>query len=685
MKPLLPTDPPHIGRYRLNARLGVGGMGQVYLAHTVGGRPVVVKVIRPEHTNDTDFRARFAREAEAARRVGGFHTAQVVDSDPNADPPWIATAHIPGPSLQQAVQEHGPLQLPALRALAAGLAEGLEAIHTCGLVHRDLKPANIIMANDGPRIIDFGIARPLDASGMTQTGALIGTLSYMSPEQAQGQPVGPASDVFSLGTVLAFAATGANPFAADTMAATVLRVIGPAPEVDELPAELCPLIGSCWNHDPTQRPSPESIIGSFEDSTNIPFQGPTTPTSTQATPSHLPHKNITPDTPGEEAESELQRSSILRSLPRTKTFNDSIHTPAKPSQPENPTSYNQHRRDTRNETKGRRFRWILIRIAACIFALVFLMGSFYFWPYHEIELASIAIDTESATTSVSFSPDGSTIASGGRDDTIRLWDIETGENVSNFTGHESSVYSVAFSPDGTKIASGSMDDTIRLWDVETGQTIHVLTGHGDWVQSVAFSPDGATLVSGGGDGSVRLWNVASGENIDIRTHNTTVYSVAYSSDGSTFASGSSSDSQVRDSDTGDKITSFDHDVLNLSVALSPDGRTLATGTSSGAVHLRDISSEGDGIDFEAMHIIPIQEVLWRNKVEFHSVAFSPDGSMIAAGGSDDTVRLWDVDNEKRIGALLGHEDRVLSVAFSPDGNTLASSSEDGTIRLWKIP
>lgn len=686
LKPLLPTDPPRIGRYRLNARLGIGGMGQVYLAHTVSGRPVVVKVIRPEHIDDTDFRARFSREAEAARRVGGFHTAQVVDSDPNADPPWIATAHIPGPSLQQAVQEHGPLQMPVLLTLAAGLAEGLEAIHACGLVHRDLKPANIIMAGDGPRIIDFGIARPLDVSGMTQTGTVLGTLSYMSPEQAQGQPVGPASDIFSLGTVLAFAATSINPFAADTMAATVLRIIGPSPVVDELPAELRSLIVSCWSHDPEQRPSLESIIRSFEGKTNTPCPRKITPASIEATSSYLPQKNITVDTTEERVESELQRPPNLRYLPKTKSFGDSPHTQIKPPRSPNSKPNDPHLKDTRNNPLGNRSRKILVHGAICSIALTLLVMSFYFWPYHELEVESDVIEAKGSTNSVSFSPDGTMLASGGQDETIRLWDLETGESISTFSGHERSVESVDFSPDGTMIASGSMDETIRLWNIDTGQAVNVLIGHSEGVKSVAFSPDGTTIVSGSSDGTVRRWDVTSGENIDSRTSTNafTVYSVAYSPDGNTFASGSN-DSQTRSSDTGEKIYSFDHDVLNLSVDFSPNGRSLATGTSSGVVHLRGIETTENSVDFKALHIIPIQQILWGNKVEFNSVSFSPDGSIIAAGGSDDTVRLWDVENEKRIGALVGHEDEVHTVTFSPDGNTLVSSSRDGTIRLWQLP
>lgn len=190
-----PGDPRQVGPYRLTGRLGAGGMGQVFLGVSPGGRAVAVKVIRAEHASNPQFRARFAREVQAAQRVGGFHTAPVVDADPEAELPWLVTAFIPGPSLHQVVSEQGPLALGAVRGLGAGLAEGLAAIHACGVVHRDLKPGNVIMAEDGPRIIDFGIARPADASSLTSTGVVIGMFAYMSPEQVRGERAGPASDV----------------------------------------------------------------------------------------------------------------------------------------------------------------------------------------------------------------------------------------------------------------------------------------------------------------------------------------------------------------------------------------------------------------------------------------------------------------------------------------------------------
>ncbi|MEW2357606.1 protein kinase [Spirillospora sp. NPDC029432] len=270
--PLRPSDPRRLGPYRLVGRLGSGGMGQVYLGRSPGGRPVAVKVIHAPLAAQERFRSRFAREAEAARRVGGFHTAQVVDVNADADPPWLVTAYVPGPSLRAAVREHGPLAADLLPALGAGLAEGLAAVHACGLVHRDLKPGNVILAADGPRIIDFGIAHAEDASTVTAAGALLGTPSYMSPEQARSAgEVEPPSDVFALGCVLAFAATGRGPFDAASAAAAVHRVLNEEPDLSAVPETLRDLVAACLSKDPSARPLVPEILRALE-----PHQ-PTTP------------------------------------------------------------------------------------------------------------------------------------------------------------------------------------------------------------------------------------------------------------------------------------------------------------------------------------------------------------------------------------------------------------------------
>ncbi len=265
MDSLRPGDPASVGGYRLLGRLGAGGMGQVFLGESPGGRMVAVKLIHPAHAGTPHFRERFAREIQAARRVGGFHTAPVVDADPHADPPWMVTAYIEGPSLQDAVDRYGPMPPGRLRALGGGLAEGLAAIHASGLVHRDLKPANVILAADGPRIIDFGIARAVDAtSGLTTTGSVVGTISYMSPEQIRGESIGSASDVFSLGCVLAFAATGRPPFSGDSAVAVMFRIVNQPPDLTGVAeAGLAGLITRCLAKTAAERPAVRAVLAAF--------------------------------------------------------------------------------------------------------------------------------------------------------------------------------------------------------------------------------------------------------------------------------------------------------------------------------------------------------------------------------------------------------------------------------------
>ena len=260
MRELQPGDPQLIGPYRLRGRLGAGGMGRVYLGLSPGGRAVAVKVIRADLAQDTEFRARFRREVGVARRVSGLFTAPVIDADVESPVPWLATVYVRGPSLADAVSEHGPLPAASVLVLARGLAEGLNAIHAAGVVHRDLKPANVLLAEDGPRLIDFGISRAVEASALTHTGLVVGSPGFMSPEQAEGREVGPPSDVFSLGAVLAFTATGQGPFGSGSTPALVYRVVYCGPQLDLVPAEVRPLIDRCLAKDPARRPTADDLL-----------------------------------------------------------------------------------------------------------------------------------------------------------------------------------------------------------------------------------------------------------------------------------------------------------------------------------------------------------------------------------------------------------------------------------------
>jgi len=255
-QPLSAGDPAVVGPYRLRARLGAGGMGQVYLGESGSGRRVAVKVVRAEIARDPGFRRRFRREVELAMKAGGFWTAPVVDADPDAPTPWVASQYVPGPSLAEHVAAHGPLDEAALRQLAGGLAEALQAFHRIGLVHRDLKPSNVLLLDDGPRVIDFGISKALeDDSGtaLTATGTVLGTPAFMSPEQAVGREVGEPSDIFSLGSVLTFAATGRGPFGDGSTHALLFRVVHEQPVLSGVPSGVLPLIAACMSKEPGDR------------------------------------------------------------------------------------------------------------------------------------------------------------------------------------------------------------------------------------------------------------------------------------------------------------------------------------------------------------------------------------------------------------------------------------------------
>ncbi|MFE3858999.1 protein kinase [Streptomyces goshikiensis] len=261
MQPLEAGEPRTIGAYRLLGRLGAGGMGRVYLGRSAGGRTVAVKIVHPHFASDEEFRARFRREVEAARRVGGEWTAPVLDADPDAPVPWVATGYVAGPSLDRAVASHGPLPQACVRAVGAGLARALVAVHGLGLVHRDVKPSNVMLTLDGPRLIDFGIARATDGTAsLTSTGVSIGSPGYMSPEQILGKGVTAAADVFSLGAVLAFAASGRPPFTGDNSATLLYKVVHEPPELGAIePGQLRELVAACLAKAAADRPEPRAL------------------------------------------------------------------------------------------------------------------------------------------------------------------------------------------------------------------------------------------------------------------------------------------------------------------------------------------------------------------------------------------------------------------------------------------
>ena len=321
--------PEYAGHYRLESRLGSGGMGVVHLARSTSGLKLAVKVVHAEFARDPEFRGRFRQEVAAARRVSGAFTAPVVDADPEAERPWMATLFIPGPTLAEQVKQHGPLPASQLRRLMAGLAEALRDIHRVGVVHRDLKPSNVLLAEDGPKVIDFGISRPSDSELRTETGKLIGTPPFMAPEQFRSpREVGPAADIFALGSVLVHAATGQGPFDSDSPYIVAYQVVHDEPDLTGVPDGLAPLVLRCLAKEPEDRPAPDelmrelrSVAASYDTQAFIPMQRMGTDASGTgagehagapvAEPPHGPAEDLAPSGPAEKRSVEAGEASGL--------------------------------------------------------------------------------------------------------------------------------------------------------------------------------------------------------------------------------------------------------------------------------------------------------------------------------------------------------------------------------------
>lgn len=714
MEALQAGDPGKVGHYRLIGRLGEGGMGRVYLGLSPGGRQVAVKLIHPGQAG-RQFRERFAREVEAARRVGGFHTALVVDADPAGDPPWMVTAYIQGPSLSEAVLERGPFGLAQARALGAGLAEGLAAIHACGLVHRDLKPSNVILAEDGPRIIDFGIARAAEASRMTTAGLVVGTYSYMSPEQVAGEVAGPASDVFSLGCTLAFAVTGRAPFGDESIVSVVRRISSEPPDLAEVPEEygFRQLLSECLAKDPDDRPRLPDLLDRL------------TAAGTGADPAPSGAAEAPPPGPGYAPTSTMRGGGHLATDQGAGTWRSGEQLTGR-DMPEIWPAAAPVAAPATATAAARRWPYGKALAAAGV-ALVALLGTGLGIllsgaspkPHHLAGAQPASSSSRPASSGGASSGGASSAAAtsltpptrpqvtlhdpGGKqvfgdvfrsdsvlatgDNTARayVWNVRAGKLTTTLRDPGgSSVNDMAYSPHSDSLATADATVNIFLWQAATGKLTATLRNPDGANYSVAFSPDGGHLAAGSRAGRIYLWDVAAGKAGSAPAAalrdpgGKNVYGVAFSPDGSLLAAADTNGKAYLWNVATGKLTATFADPVSkgiYDIAFSPDGKFLAVsdsvGDAGGVVYLWNVAG---GKLAASLHPI--------DGGNLADIAFSPDGRFLAAADTAGSVDLWNMATRAFAADLLVPSGQMIGVAFSPDGQFMAATSNAGDTFVW---
>ena len=679
MQPLASDDPHAIGPHRLLARLGAGGMGKVYLARTPDGHLCALKVVKEDLAHDSQFRARFAREVRTAQRVRGPFTPAVLDADPDAEAPWMATEYVPGPTLKEAVQENGPFPEESLRVLTLGLAQALSTIHAAGLMHRDLKPSNILLSPRGPQLIDFGIARAVEGTVLTRTGQTFGTPSYTSPEQITGQNVTPSADVFSMAGAVLFAASGSPPFGSGSPISTLNKVMNGEPHLEAAPeGPLRDLLARCFAKDPAQRPGADAI------------------------------------------------QSELSGLPLPSAEHGWL--PSQVNQQINAKAGETHRAEAAEQTTAsmgnlqaeggaaprpwwRRRAVVVATAATC--ALILLGGGAFALtalPLGSDDTPDTASDgtddggdgggdeppeggtdgepdggTESPHLegwlyALKFSEEGDQLHLFGAS-TLSTWDWREGEIVDDYTPVPTGA---DFVPTG--YVTSATHEYVEVWEGGSDNRIAVLGIDEDYgmFDMPALSHDGSRLAvlasSDGteeGDPMVQIWDVAEEEVVSDFEVEGLLVEHQYTSDGSALAAVLSDRDYsehiaavVWDPDTGEELHRFD-DGEWYDISLSEDGSSMSVAVDRDEAFVVDLDSgQTRALDLPEEH-----------DESLSTVALSPDGSL-AYGATMDTAEdgpyVWDTETGELLPTEEAEVDLDLPIGVSPDGEHIATiATTDG--------
>ncbi|MCU7723086.1 serine/threonine-protein kinase [Actinoplanes sp. KI2] len=676
-------DPVLLGGYELLARLGEGGMGTVYLAKGRNGRPVALKVIKPENSRDAEFRARFRSEVEKARRVPPFCTAEVLDADPDHETPYLVVEYVDGPSLADVVHDQGPLSAATVHGVAIGVATALVAIHGAGIIHRDLKPANVLFALGTPKVIDFGIAQPtVPTSQHTRPDLVVGTLAYMAPERFdtdRRRPLTPAADVFAWGVVVTYAATGHLPFAGDSPAATAGMILIQPPDLDGLTGGLRDLVAAALEKDPARRPTAAELLDRLL--TAVPV-GPEVRRAAYAARdserSRRTTRRIVRTTAAACAlvlAAGVPAGIVMRQRAADRQDAAAALRVARTAVADNLVTQS---RDVRPTDPG-----LSLRLAATAMSLT---------P-GESTRANLTdaldsgylgeIPARKAVSVARYRPDGKVVALAGTDGTLTFWAGDT--PVGTLNTRDQLLNDIAFSPDGKTLAA--IGKRLQLWDVHDLGAPRLLSSaaaDGGDGRLVEFAGPGK-LVAGAG-AAFTMWDLADPQ------HPRRLWRVG-GPDGYAGAAAANGARGLYLLETDDNVTVFSgtgqakpHEVAHYDklgsvrdIAINPAGTLVAIALQSvdNPVWLYDLSDRA----------VPRRLVYPPDATHAVRVAFAPDGSRLAAVDDDRHVTLWDVRNPSMpilTGTRDGNGDAVTSVTFAPGGGTLLTTSlgVTRTAMLW---